>query len=434
VATESASHTIFGLRYGSDELSISVPTERFQIITSQTESRTLSDVEIGEKLDAPIMSEALEDIIRVEDKVLLVVPDGTRSTGAGQIVNLIVRRLIANGTTPDKISILVANGIHRRMSDDELSALLTPFIVQRLNIFQHEARDLMSVAGLESAKIKGFGKTTGGLPIELNSRITECDKLIAVGGVTFHYFAGFTGGRKLICPGLASEKTIEATHKLAFDCETFGRRSGVGAGLLGGNLVHEAFIEAVSVRPPDFTVNSIVNEAGEIVDLVCGHWIAAHEEACSRYAASHTVTVEERRDLIIVSCGGFPHDINMIQAHKAIETAAAVCEDGGQIILLAECRDGFGRADFLKWFDYPSPQDLAQTLCSNYEVNGQTAWSLFEKTRRFNVSALCEMGESELRRVGITKLDHKGTISEIIRRANTGYVLPSGAKVRVVAR
>ena len=133
-----------------------------------------------------------------------------------------------------------------------------------------------------------LGETSSGIPIELNRALVEHDHVIIIGGVTFHYFAGFTGGRKLICPGLASTRTISETHKLAFDCESRTRRDGVDTGRLDGNAVHEAFIEAVAKVTPAFAVTTFVNDAGNAVDLYCGNWISSHcaGRACRRHGSS----------------------------------------------------------------------------------------------------------------------------------------------------
>src|SRR6185436_15728942 len=135
------------------------------------------------------------------------------------------------------------------------------------------------------------------------------------GAVGFHYFAGFTGGRKSICPGLASAKTIEATHMLALEFERGGRREGVAAGLLRGNAVSEECERVAALIDPAFIVNAIVDERGRPEQVFAGDWRAAHEKACEAYAATHSQRIGEKRDVVVVSCGGSPYDINMIQAH-----------------------------------------------------------------------------------------------------------------------
>lgn len=419
------------LKYGSSAFAFEFDSRRFDVVDGAPPRRPLEDVEIGDAIDSPIASERLEDIIQPGEKVLFVVPDATRRTGAGQVVNLLVRRLIANGTMPYEMAVLIATGIHRGVTEEEKKEILTPFIVQRLKVFVHSATDLMKAAGLESSRFTDHGATSGGIAVSLNSMLTEYDRIVSVGGVSFHYFAGFTGGRKLICPGLASAETVAETHRLAFDFEKKVRREGVGPGLLAGNAVHEAFIEAAAKRPPDFAVNTIVDDNGNVARLFCGDWIASHEAACEAYMSDNHVAVTDKRAVVVVSCGGFPHDINMIQAHKAFDSASRICRDGGRIVLLAECRDGLGRKDFLEWFSAANAAQLAERLCSRYQVNGQTAWSLLEKAERFDVRVVTELPEAhakEMRLVKATSLEH--ALGGLDANAD-GYILPNGAKTLV---
>lgn len=412
------------LRYGKSAVPFGYDAARFAVLGTAEDGRPLSDVEIGAQLDAPVGAKPLEELVGAGATVLIVVPDATRRTASGQIVNLIVRRLIANGTLPFDIRIIFATGIHRRVTDDEKRELLTPFIYQRIKTLDHNPRDL--------AQLVNLGETSGGIPIQLNRALTEHDCVIVVGGISFHYFAGFTGGRKLICPGLAASRTISETHRLAFDCEAKRRRAGVAAGMLDGNAVHEAFTEVVARLPPTFAVNTIVNDAGETVDLFAGDWIEAHRAACDVYADGHTLKIAEKRAVVVVSAGGFPHDTNLIQAHKALDAASDACIEGGTIVLLAECGDGLGREDFLKWFEAENSDALAEKLCENYQVNGQTAWSLLRKAEKFNVKIVTSLAENDTRTMRLHKINDLAAALAAIDSDEKGYILPFGAKYKVV--
>jgi nickel-dependent lactate racemase len=409
------------LSYGKSKISFEYQEEQFEVLGNRSDQAALSDAEIGKRFDQPFGSKPLEEIVNQGETVLIVVPDATRQTASGQIVNLIVRRLIAGGVMPFDIRIIFATGIHRQVTDDEKKDLLTPFIHQRIKTLDHNPRDL--------AQIVRLGETSAGIPIELNRALTEHDKIIIVGGISFHYFAGFTGGRKLICPGLASSRTINETHKLAFDCQTKSRQNGVDTGLLDGNAVHEAFTEVVKRMPPSFAVNTFVNERGAATDLICGDWIESHRAACEVYAAHHTVEITEKRDVVIVSGGGFPHDLNMIQAHKALDAASRVCNDNGTIILLAECADGLGRKDFLNWFEAENSTVLAEKLCESYQVNGQTAWNTLRIAERFDVKIITSLAESETRPMRLQKARSLNEISIVSDKNMRGYILASGAKL-----
>ena len=406
------------LKYGHGVVPFEYEEERFSVLAAANDSAPLDDRTINERLDQPIGAEPFEETISPGETVLIVVPDATRASGSAQVVNLVVRRLIANGTRPHEIAIIFATGIHRQVTNEEKAEILTPFITQRIRTIDHRASGIANLAVV--------GETSGGISVSLNGALLDSDHVITIGAVSFHYFAGFTGGRKLICPGLASERTVEATHKLAFDCETLRRREGVGTGLLEGNAVHEAFLEAAKFVKNVFSISTVVNDSGEVVDLFCGDLVTSHRAACDAVAVKQTLRIEAKRDLVIVSCGGSPFDINLIQAHKALDTAAKACTAGGRIILLAECSEGTGRTDFLDWFDAESSIALALKLRTAYQVNGQTAWNFLSICERFNVEMLTSLDHKILEKLRVKKADLRDL-------SGTGYILPNGAKVNIIA-
>lgn len=411
------------LRYGKKSFPFDYDANFFDVLAPPNEARALSDVEIGAALDNPIDSKPLEDIVQPNETVLFVVPDATRRAAAGQIINLLVRRLISNGTLPYEITCIFATGIHRAVTSAEKQEILTPFIAQRIKTLDHQARDLFALTNL--------GESVGGIPIELNRALFEHDHVVLVGAVSFHYFAGFTGGRKLICPGLASSRTISETHKLAFDCENKTRRAEVGTARLEGNAVHEVFTEIAEKVNPSFSVNTIVNSEGAASRVFAGNWKTAHRAACDFYERENTIEITEKRGLVIVSCGGAPQDLNMIQAHKALEAASNACEPGGKIFFLAECSDGLGRADFLKWFEAENSAELAAKLCERYQVNGQTAWSLLKKAENFDIRILTDLGAAETAAMRLRKATNFTDFFWQIPKETTGYILPFGAKTSV---
>ncbi|MFZ0750675.1 MAG: nickel-dependent lactate racemase [Pyrinomonadaceae bacterium] len=407
------------LGYGRNSISFDYDTARFEVLAPGARARPLTDGEIGDAIDNPIDSPPLVELIDAGDTVLIVASDATRATGSAQITNLLVRRLIQFGVLPSDIAVIFATGIHRPVRDDEKAELLTPFIAQRIRTIDHDAADQRNLVQI--------GLTDNGTRIEVNSALQEFSKVILTGAVGFHYFAGFTGGRKSICPGLASARTIEATHLLALDFDRGGRRTGVGSGLLKGNAVSEECDRVAAMINPAFLVNTIVDERGRPEQVFAGHWRTAHERACEAYAATHSQRIPEKRDVVIVSCGGAPYDINMIQAHKALEMAVHACVDGGTIVLLAECGDGLGRPDFLKWFEAEDSRALETRLREAYEVNGQTAWALLTKTERFRVHIITHLSEDEIRRMRMHPAPSIESVLAEIPATAKGYLMPRGA-------
>jgi nickel-dependent lactate racemase len=409
------------LSYGRQSLDFEFDEGRFSVLTSVANGhRPLSDFAAGAAFDSPIASPPLDEIVSADDSVLIVVSDATRATASAQVVNLLVRRLVQAGVSPARMAVIFATGIHRPVSEKEKVELLTPFITQRLRILQHDPYD--------SSKLTALGTTERGVNVEVNSALKEFSRVILTGGITFHYFAGFTGGRKSICPGLASAATIEATHMLALDFERGGRKAGVGTGLLDGNAVHEECERVAALVAPAFSINTIVNEEKRALKIFCGAWSLAHRAACEYYLDQYSVAIPAKRDVVIASCGGFPHDINLIQAHKALDMAALACNEGGTIILLAECSDGLGRPDFLKWFDAADSRALEARLVNGYEVNGQTAWALLTKAERHRIYLVSELPSDEVKRMRMIPVSSLGAALDQAGSGD-GYVLPRGAAV-----
>lgn len=406
---------------GHRSFEFSFDESRFSVITTKEDRESpLSDFEVGAAFDDPIGSPPIDELVDSNDSVLIVVSDATRATASAQVVNLLVRRLVQCGVSPSRMAVIFATGIHRPVTEKEKLELLTPFIVQRLQVLQHDAYD--------PTKLTEFGTTDSGVTVELNTALKDFSRVFLTGGITFHYFAGFTGGRKSICPGLASAKTIEATHMLALDFESGGRRAGVQTGALDANAVHEECERVVSLVAPAFSINTIVDEKKQATKLFCGDWRLAHRAACHYYLDHYSARIPSKRDIVIVSSGGFPHDINLIQAHKALDMAALACNDGGTIILLAECSDGLGRPDFLKWFDVRDSRALAAQLVNGYEVNGQTAWALLTKAERFRVCLVSELPPDDVRKMRMVPVR---TIEDALAQAGSGdgFIMPRGAAV-----
>jgi nickel-dependent lactate racemase len=408
------------LGYGRGSIPLEYEDSRFAVLAPiESDGRSLTDNEIDAALDVPIDSPPLDELIVSGDSVLIVVSDATRATGSAQVINLLVRRLIQNGIQPGDITIIFATGIHRAVRPEEKIELLTSFIAQRVRTLDHDAYD--------PAQLIQVGTMERGAPIEVNRALREFSKVIITGAVGFHYFAGFTGGRKSICPGLASARTIESTHMLALDFERGGRRQGVGTALLDGNAVSDECERVAKIIEPAFSINAIVDDHGRVEKIFAGHWRAAHRKACADYVGDHSARIPEKRDVVIVSCGGAPYDINMIQAHKALDMAAYACADGGKIVFLAECGDGLGRADFMKWFESEDSRALESRLRHGYEVNGQTAWALLTKTERCNVQILTDLSAEQTRAMRMTKVNSIDEALANVPGNAKGYIMPRGA-------
>ena len=189
---------------------------------------------------------------------------------------------------------------------------------------------------------------------------------------------------------------------------------------------------------PAFLVNTLLTPGKEIFDVVAGHWQKAHEEGCARYANHFRVGIAKRFPLVIASAGGFPKDINIIQAHKALDNAFQATEPGGVLVLLAECPDGFGSPNFFPWFRFQEPADLERELRENYQIYGQTAHAVLSKTRACKVVLVSTLPPEDVEAMGMIPAASfpdairaaKGALGELpvpLVLPDAGYVLPHPA-------
>lgn len=380
-------------------------------------TKRLTDTEINNALDTPIGTPPLEEIIRPNERVVIVVPDITRSAGVHRVAPLLVERLNRHGLADEQISVLVGGGTHRAPTSSEMRSILGPDLPQRIAIFPHDANDASSHVEM--------GTTSRGTRVLLNRKLIETDRVIVLGAISYHYIAGFSGGPKGILPGCGAESSIKSTHLLSFDLDTLEKRPGIVSGRLDGNPVHEDMSEACAMLNPSFLVNTVIGSDGEIVAVYAGHWREAHRKGCDEYGDAHSAAAREKRPLIIVSAGGAPRDINLIQSHKAMEHASNLLEEGGTMIALAECIDGLGRNDFLQWFAPGGSRATAQMLVENYHIYGQTAWGLRRKAERFRLMLISALDAGIVRRMS---LEPQPSLEAALAEVSTerGYIIPSG--------
>jgi nickel-dependent lactate racemase len=346
-------------------------------------------------LDAPLGTPPLEAIVRPGEKVVIVTSDITRYTGSEHYLPVVVERLGRCGVADADIEVVIALGIHRAQSEAEHRKILGP-LFGRLRVTDHDSDD---VAGLVTV-----GQTTSGIPVAVNRRVAEADRVIVTGTVGFHYFAGFGGGRKGLVPGVASRETCMATHFAVFNPPQIGGKNPrATTGVLDGNPVHEAILEAARMVGPDFILNTVLTPGKDILAVFAGEMEEAHLAGCELVKRLYEVPVERAADLAVVSCGGHPKDINFIQAHKSLDYAVRAVRPGGTVILLAACPDGFGNRTFFDWFRYRDLQSFEAALRERYEINGQTAYATRSKALSHRVILVSGFGETETAAMGMEK-------------------------------
>ena len=385
----------FNLKYGTKK----VPLEIDAAILVPVFPKELPDSvgEISQALAAPLGTPPLEQIVKPGERVVIVTSDITRYTGSEIYLPILVEELNRCGIPDKDIEVIIALGIHRKQTADEHRKILGP-IFGRIAVHDHECDDPRQLVDL--------GRTSSGLPVQINRRVMEADRVIVTGTVALHYFAGFGGGRKSLVPGVASRETCMATHFAIFNPpETGGRTPLARAANLEGNPVHQAILEAARMITPDFLLNTVLTADKRIAAVFCGDLEAAHLAGCRLAAELYTVPLEQPVDLAIVSCGGHPKDINFIQSHKALDYSVQAVKPGGTVILLAACPDGFGNPTFFDWFNFEDLDIFEKALRERYEINGQTALATLTKARTWRVILVSGFSRQQTERMGMEKAE-----------------------------
>jgi len=331
---------------------------------------------VEEALANPEGSPRLAELARGARSVLVVVPDKTRASGARRYLKPALEEIERAGVRPRDVRLITANGAHPRMSEEELVEILGAEVRERYAVVQHDSRDETSLVEL--------GVTSRGTRVLVNSLCVESDLVVLTGSVSFHYFAGFGGGRKTLFPGLAGYSSIVANHRLTLGAGP-GLHPRCAAGLLEGNPVHEDIMEAFSMLPPPFVLNTVVAPGGAVIDAFAGAHDRVFEKACRAARKYFSVEMDEPADLVIASCGGHPWDINLLQAHKGLRNAALAARDGGAVLLAAEVSQGVGSATLEKGLLQRNWRLADEAARASYVLNAHTAVALLQQAERVSL-------------------------------------------------
>ena len=306
------------------------------------------------------------DVINPGESVCIIVSDHTRRTFANLILPVLFDGLLSRGCHLKDMFILFASGIHRHPTLREISGIIGPAVVEKFSgrIHLHDPDN--------KNELVSIGKMNSGREVWINRRAVEADRLILIGSASYHYHAGFGGGRKSIVPGVAGHETIAFTHSLTIDPVADKLRPGVAVGRLDGNPVSEAMLACARFRPPDFIINSVITPDDRLVGVFAGEMDVAHRAACRLVEKISRVNISKKADFVIASAGSAS---NWIQSHKAFFNAHRAVHDKGMVILEAKCPEGIGNDRFRYWVRKKTISDIYAGLRKSPEVLGQTALS-----------------------------------------------------------
>lgn len=367
------------LPYGKSEVCARIPTRNFLGTIEPREKTGIPDVkvEIERALKEPVGSKMLSEIVKPESRVAIVVDDATRPAPSDLMVPPILNELSKAGVKDENVTIIFACGTHRAVTREEAAKLLGESVLSRVKAVSHDckAQDMVHVGTTHKYGTKVF----------LNRVFVEADLRILTGDVCFHYFAGYGGGGKSVLPGVAGEETVKHNHALLLD-------PNAKSGILNGNPVHEDMVEAVKMAKVDFVLNVVNNSKREVVKAFAGDLEQVFSEGVKIVDEMYRVQVDRRADIVVVSPGGDPADVNLFQAYKGVDNALEVVKRGGVIILVAELPEGHGNQDFYDWMvKLNDLKAVEREVKRNFVVGGSKAYYYMKALQKAQIILVSSM-------------------------------------------
>ena len=351
---------------------------------------TPNDIEVAvkgeqlvlEALANPIGTPRISEIVKPGEKVVIITSDVTRPVPSYKIIPAILNELEGVGVKMEDITVVFALGCHRGQTAEEMKKLVGEEVYNRVRCVDGDPDDCVLL-----------GTTKMGTPVDITKVVAEADRRICIANIEYHYFAGYSGGAKPIMPGVSSRDAIQNNHSRMVLPEA-------SAGKMDGNPVREDIEEAISYCPIDFIVNVVLDEKKEIIRAVAGHHVKAHREGCKFLDLLYRKEITERADIVVVSQGGSPKDLNLYQTQKALDNAKHAVKKGGIIVLAGSCKEGLGEHVFEEWIlSAPSAKSMIDRIKVDFQLGGHKAAAIAMVLEDADIYLVSEMEEEFVRRI-----------------------------------
>lgn len=374
----------FSYGYGNETRTFQVPDRNLlcEVTQNQVEVASTGAEAVREALKSPIGTKRLGELVRPGQKIAVITSDITRPCPSHVILPELLRELSEAQVRDEDITVVFALGSHRVHTQEEQMRLVGREVFDRVRC-------------VDAAK-EGFvhvGVTRAGTPVDIDPVVAGADVRICVGNIEFHYFAGYSGGAKAIMPGVSTRDAIQKNHsKMVLDAAR--------AGNLLENPLRQDIEEAAAMVGVDFILNVVLDEEKKIVKAVAGDLRRAHEAGCAFLDQLYKIRIPARADIVVTTPGGFPKDINLYQAQKALDNAKHAVRDGGIIILAASCREGLGEKVFEQWMlDSPSPEAMIERIGRDFQLGGHKAAAISMVLKRCRILLVSDLEDGFVRNI-----------------------------------
>ena len=338
--------------FGKQGLSLELPEgPRYHVVKVHS-APPLPNVEqaLGAALDTPVAALPLMELAKGKKTAALSVCDITRPAPNRITLPPVLERLHRAGIAPENVTLCIATGLHRAATEDELRTILGPKIAATYKIVNHDARDRQ--------RHRFVGATKRGTPVYIDEQFMAADLHITLGFIEQHLMLGFSGGRKLVAPGLAGQETIKALHS-----PRFMREARATEGSIRDNPLHAELLEVARMARHDFMLDVTLTKTREISGVFAGEPVAAHDAGVEFLQASSVEYLPEYVDAVITTAAGHPLDLTFYQTIKGVTAVQHILKPGGKILILSECSEGVGSAEFATMLrGYRGPQAFLDAI------------------------------------------------------------------------
>ena len=337
---------------------------------------------LRDALEHPVGTSRLGQIVHPGEKIVIITSDVTRPMPTSRVMPQLLDELYSAGVDRHDIQLIFALGSHRCHTEEE-----------RRRLAGERAYSEIACHDFDPGHLTRVGITSRGTPVDIDSRVVEADRRICLGNVEYHYFAGYSGGAKAIMPGVASRDSIQGNHSMMIMEEAH-------AGKLEGNPVRADIEEACAMVGVDFILNVVLDEHKRIAVAVAGDVIQAHRAACRHLDKHYLCPIPQLADIVLVSQGGAPKDLNLYQVQKALDNAGQAVRPGGIIVLIGSCREGLGEKTFEEWMLGASgPDELVERIQKDFRLGGHKAAAIATVRKKADIFLVSDLEDSLVRRL-----------------------------------
>ena len=343
------------------------------------------EAEVRRALEAPIGSPRLRELVHPGETVAIVTSDITRPMPTYKVMPALLDELYAAGIRREDITLVFALGSHRRHTPQEQQKLAGERAWNEIRCVDSDPDDCVHL-----------GTTKAGTPVDITRAVAQADRRICLGNIEYHYFAGYSGGAKAIMPGVSTRSAIQANHSMMV-------RPEACAGALETNPLRMDIEEAGAICGIDFIVNVVLSEHKEIIRAVAGDPVAAHRACCRFLDRIYRKELPQAADIVLVSQGGAPKDLNLYQTQKALDNARHAVKQGGIIVLIGSCKEGLGEKVFEQWMTKSSsPDAMIERIGRDFQLGGHKAAAIAMTLKKADIYLVSDLEDDFVRSIFLT--------------------------------